>query len=127
MDQIELACPYCAGRFQAEAQAESRTDRLPALRPVGHGARRTAPGRYHRAPPASGIGNSSSLQRTRVRPSNSSSRRKCWSIAGASRCRSADSRPRNGNRYRRRLNLAICPLGMAILAIALVVLLRLRP
>jgi hypothetical protein len=29
MDQIELACPYCAGRFHAEAANESRPSSCP--------------------------------------------------------------------------------------------------
>ena len=29
MDQVELACPFCAGRFQAEAASQSRATTCP--------------------------------------------------------------------------------------------------
>jgi len=124
MDQIELACPYCAGRFQAEAQAESRITECPHC------------GRSVTVPPAT-------LQSVPPPPPGAvtpvdppANLRSPFDFVEPAKVlvnRRGEPvplrrlSPAEKIRFRRRLNLGLALAGMAILALALLVLLRVRP
>jgi DNA-directed RNA polymerase subunit RPC12/RpoP len=112
MEQVELACPYCAGRFPVEAASESRAIRCPNCgRPV------TVPGvASPMLPPALP---DSPLQL--VEPTKTIVNRRGETVP------LRRLSPEERVRYRRRLNAAFAVVGMAILAVALALLLQLRP
>ena len=131
MDQIELACPYCAGRFSADSAAESRTTSCP------HCGRTVTVPAAPRQPVPPPLPDSSpppvlaAPHDTRDLPPRSP-----FELAEPAKVivnRRGEPvplrrlTPEERARYRRRLNLAFAAIGMAILAIALAVLLRIRP
>ncbi len=112
MEQVELACPYCAGRFPVEAADESRAIRCPHCgRPV------TLPGVAGHAPTPAPPGSPLQLEETTKTVVNRRGE------AVPLRRLSPDERVR----YRRRLNVIFAVVGMAILAVALALLLQVRP
>jgi hypothetical protein len=105
MEYHQLACPYCAGEFSAAAAAENRTTNCPhcdreVTVPAGAPAEPSQPASFPPPPPDGPIHAASPPRR----------------LSSAERAR-----------FRRRLNVAVALAGMAILAVALMVLLRLRP
>jgi len=116
MEQVELACPYCAGRFPVEAAAESRAIRCPHCdRPV------TVPGVAGPKPAPSPSLSPPSSPLQLAEPTKTVVNRQ-GEIVPLRRL-SPDERAR----YRRRLNVVFAMIGMAILAIALALLLQIRP
>jgi hypothetical protein len=114
MEQVELACPYCAGRFPVEAAAAIRAIRCPHCdRPV------TVPGVAGPMPSPLPSPPSSPLQL--AEPTKTVVNRQ-GEIVPLRRLS-----PKERVRYRRRLNVAFAMIGMAILAIALALLLQIRP
>ncbi len=123
-DPIDLACPYCAGRFQEVAEAENRAAACPHC-----GRSVTVPAAPRQvvppAPPA-----------TKFEVEGPPDPRSPFDFAEPAKVlvnRRGEPvplrrlTPEEKERYRRRLNLLFALLGMVILAIALVVLLRIRP
>lgn len=138
MDQIELACPYCAGRFPAETVAECRVIACPHC---GRMVTVPAAPRQPIPPPPP-----DSLPPLALAASGTDAQR--WSATRGDPPRAPFDlteptktlvnrrgepvplrrlSPEERERYRRRLNLTFAAIGMAILAIALAVLLRVRP
>jgi len=112
MEQVELACPYCAGRFPVETASESRAIRCPNCgRPV------TVPGVAGPLPAPTPPDSPLQL----VEPTKSVVNRRGEAIP------LRRLSPEERVRYRRRLNVLFAVVGMAILAIALAVLLHVRP
>jgi DNA-directed RNA polymerase subunit RPC12/RpoP len=113
MEQVELACPYCAGRFPVETAAESRAIRCPNCgRPVTVPGVATGPAPSPR-PPGSPL--------HLVEPTKSVVNRRGEAVP------LRRLSPEERARYRRRLNVVFALVGMAILAIALALLLQVRP
>ncbi len=124
MDQIELACPFCAGRFQADAATESRTAACP------HCSRSvTVPAAIRQPLPPALPGEKPAPQPPAtpralfefVEPAKILVNRRGQAVP-LRRLSSVEQA-----RFRRRLNWAMALLGMAILAFAMWVLLRVRP
>jgi hypothetical protein len=112
MDQVELECPYCAGRFPVAAAAESRAIHCPHCeRPV------TVPGVAGQLPAPSPL----DLPLHRVEPTKTVVNRRGKNIP------LHRLSPKERARYRRRLNVIFAVVGMAILAVALAVLLQIQP
>jgi len=118
-----LACPYCAGRFQAEAAAESRAIACP-----GCGRMVTVPAAPRQAvppPPPSAL-----VDPLDVPPRSPFDLSEPTKVVVTRRGEAVPLRrlsPRERTRHRVWLNLAFAAIGMAILAVALAVLLRVRP
>jgi hypothetical protein len=124
MDQIELACPYCADRFQAEAQAESRIAECPHC-----GRSVTVPAATHQPVPPAPPGAESSVE-PRANPRSPFDFVEPAKVLVNRRGEPVPLRrlsPEEQIRFRRRLNWGLALAGMAILALALLVLLRVRP
>jgi hypothetical protein len=110
MEYHQLACPYCAGEFSAAAAPENRTSNCPhcdreVTVPAATPSDATGPVAPASSPPPPPLPDQPT-------PVASPPRR----LSPAERAR-----------IRRRLNVGVAIGGMAILAIALLVLLRLRP
>ena len=124
MDQIELACPYCAGRFQTAAESESRATDCPHC-----GRSVTVPAAPRQVvppvPPATKSENGE--PRDPRSPFEFAEPAKVLVNRRGEPVQLRRLSPDERERYRRRLNLVFALLGMAILAIALVVLLQIRP
>jgi hypothetical protein len=124
VDQLDLACPYCAGRFQAPAAAAGRAATCPHC-----GRSVTVPATPPQALPPSPpdprvevVGPAvPGVPFNFIEPPKVLVNRRGEPVA--LRRLSPDER----ERYRHRLNLAFALAGMAILAFALALLLRLRP
>jgi len=139
MDQIELACPYCAGQFQAEAAAEKsraiacphcgRTVTVPpaprqAVPPPPPDS--LPPNPLPPPPLAASLATSDLPPRSRS-PFDLAEPTKVIVTRRGEAVPLRRLSPKEQTRYRRRLNLAFAAIGMAILAVALAVLLRIRP
>ncbi len=127
MDHIELACPFCAGRFPAEAVEESRQAACPHC-----GRTVTVPAAPQRAippaPPAPPETNSKiELPATPGSPFDVAEPAKVLVNRRGEPVPLRRLSPAERERYRRRLNLVFALVGMAILSLALLVLLRIRP
>jgi hypothetical protein len=124
MDQIELACPYCAGRFQADAATESRTAACPHCSrsvTVPAATRQPlppAPPDDKRAPepPATPRAPFEFVEPAKILVNRRGEEVPLRRLSPAEQAR-----------FRRRLNWGMALLGMAILAFAMWVLLRVRP
>lgn len=125
--QVDLACPFCAGEFQAESAAESRLAACPHCKQTV-----TVPAAaVQPVPPAPPLPTESSPPRDHTATPNSPF------AVEESACILVNRRgetvplrrlsPAERVRYRRRLNLVFAVVGLAILSLALVVLLRFRP
>lgn len=137
MDQIELACPYCAGRFPARAAAEIRATTCPHC---GRTVTVPAAPRQPTPPPppdslpppalAASLATCELPPRTSVHLTSHFELTEPTKTLTNRRGEPVPLRrlsPEERVRYRRRLNLAFAAIGMAVLAFALAVLLRIRP
>jgi hypothetical protein len=125
--QVELACPFCAGVFPAEATAESRPTACPhCARTVTVPAAPIQP--VPPAPPTPA--EPKPLPEPEPKPNSPFEVVEPTRILVNRRGEAVPLRrlsPAERDRYRRRLNFAFALIGLAILTLALVVLLRFRP
>jgi hypothetical protein len=125
MDQIELECPFCAGRFPVAAAAESRVTACPHC---GRAVTVPATPRQPTPPPTPDL--AASLATCDVPPRSPFDLTEPAKVIVNRQGEPVPLRrcsPEERARYRNRLNLAFAAIGMAVLTIALVALLRLRP
>src|SRR5262245_2860635 len=132
MAYLELACPYCSRQFSAAASTESRTSAcphchcdvtVPAVPPPVPTSISLPP-----APPplADSVTSAPALPQPALPPEIATASATAIDLPKVP----ASTRrltPAERARLRRRLNIAFAVIGMAILAITLLALLRLRP
>ena len=152
MDQVELACPFCAGRFRADAAAQSRATKcpncgrlvtVPAVASVpppppggtpgvfdgrGENAATTSFAKPQDVPPQRVANDAAKSPAAEPRsPFDLAEPTKTVVNRRGEEIPLRRLSPAERERFRRRLNLAFAAIGMAILAIALAMLLRIRP
>lgn len=122
--QVELACPYCAGVFQAQAAAESRPASCPhCAQTVTVPAAPTQPTPPAPPPPVE----PNPRREPAAKPNSPFDLVEPAKILVNRRGEAVPLQrlsPAERDRYRRRLNLVFAVVGLAILSLALVALLR---